>query len=69
MDTATQMRRNGGIARAKKLTKAEKQEIGQMGGKARAANMTPAQRSRAARKAVKARWAKRGQSPSSKPRS
>jgi len=69
MDTATQMRRNGGLARAKKLTKAEKRAIGKKGGEARAANMTPTQRSRAARKAVKARWAKRRQSPSSKPRS
>jgi len=55
MDSATQMRSNGGNARAK-LSPEILSEIGRKGGKARAASMSGPALSEAARLAVTARW-------------
>ncbi len=55
VDTATVMRSNGGKARARKLTKAQRVEIARAGGNARAAKLTPAKRRQIARKAGQAK--------------
>ncbi len=54
--------RKGGVARSKKLTKAELSEIGRkagkLGGRARAESLTSEQRREIGRKAAAARWGK-----------
>jgi hypothetical protein len=51
----TEMRSNGGKARAKKLTKAQRVQIAQAGGWARAAKLSPTKRRQIARKAGQAK--------------
>lgn len=59
MDSATRMRKNGGKARASKLSGDQRSEIARQGGTARAAALTEDQRREAATAAVTARWAKK----------
>jgi general stress protein YciG len=55
LNSLTEMRSNGGKARAKSLTKARRVEIARAGGKARAAKLSPAKRRQIARKAGQAK--------------
>jgi hypothetical protein len=51
--------KKGGLARAKKLSRTERQSIAKKAGKARMKTLSKAQRSDLARKAIAARWSKK----------
>jgi uncharacterized protein YaiL (DUF2058 family) len=51
--------KKGGLARARKLSRSERQSIATKAGKARMKTLSKAQRSALAKKAIAARWSRR----------